>query len=139
MKSIIKTSRIETDEFEYVIIRGAEQKVVVNAESAVFASDAEFRKFVSVKVDDKTLDAADYDAESGSTVVTLKKAFISTLKLGEHTLEIVSSDGSAKTTFTIVEMPPETGDQNTFMLWIVLLLVAGGALAGLLVFRRRTE
>ena len=124
---------------EYKVIIGAGQTVVVNAESALFTSNADFSKFVRVEVDGQTVAKKYYTAKSGSTVITFSKEYISTLKAGEHTLEIVSSDGSAKTKFTIVETPPETGDQNAFVLWCVLLLAAGGAFAGMMVYKRRVE
>ena len=108
----------------------------MNAESAIFTSNADFSKFVRVEVDGQTVAKKYFTAKSGSTVITFSKEYISTLKVGEHTLEIISSDGSAKTKFTIVETPPETGDQNSFMLWIALLLLSGSAIAGMTVYKK---
>ena len=87
---------------EYSIITGANGTWKDSAtDGMTFASDAEFADFVSVKIDGVVVDAANYDAKEGSTVVTLKNAYLKTLKEGEHTLTIVSKDGEASTKFTI--------------------------------------
>lgn len=87
---------------EYSIITGANGTWKDSAtDGMTFASDAEFADFVSVKVDGVVVDAANYDAKEGSTVITLKNAYLKTLKEGEHTLTIVSKDGEASTKFTI--------------------------------------
>lgn len=87
---------------EYSIITGANGTWKDSAtDGMTFASDAEFADFVSVKIDGVVVDAANYDAKEGSTVITLKNAYLKTLKEGEHTLTIVSKDGEASTKFTI--------------------------------------
>ena len=87
---------------EYSIITGANGTWKDSAtDGMTFASDAEFADFVSVKVDGAVVDAANYDAKEGSTIITLKNAYLKTLKEGEHTLTIVSKDGEASTKFTI--------------------------------------
>lgn len=87
---------------EYSIITGANGTWKDSStDGMTFASDAEFADFVSVKVDGAVVDAANYDAKEGSTVITLKNAYLKTLKEGEHTLTIVSKDGEASTKFTI--------------------------------------
>lgn len=48
----------------------------------------------------------------GSTIVTLKKAYLETLKSGNYTLKVEYKDGgSAEATFTIPENNPKTGDR----------------------------
>ena len=122
----------------YRIILGAEQTVWRNAEKAVFASDAEHSKFVRLEVDGRTVsEKNNYTHESGSTVITLLKAFIGTLSLGEHTLRIVSSDGSAATTFTVVSSSPDTGDRFPTEAVGALLVLAAGAMLILQERRRR--
>lgn len=88
----------------YEIIEG--KKVTINAKDnkdySYFTSDADFARFKEVKVDNKTITRdVDYTVKSGSTKVTLKADFIDSLDNGSHTLEIVSNNGSATTTFTI--------------------------------------
>lgn len=123
----------------YKMILGMNRTFYTSADSAEFASDADFSKFVRVEIDGKELDGAHYEAKAGSTVITLKKVCISSLKAGVHTLEIVSSDGSAKTQFTIVAAPPQTGDRSSYALWLALLLISGSALAGMTAGRRKAE
>ena len=49
---------------------------------------------------------------SGSTIVTLKASFVKTLGVGEHKLSVVSTTGTAETTFTIAEAVKPTPDSS---------------------------
>ena len=66
-----------------------------------FTSNAAYADFQEARVDGQTLDPAHYTVEQGSTIVTLKAAYLESLDPGEHTLDIVSSTGTATATFTI--------------------------------------
>ena len=66
-----------------------------------FMSNAAYADFQEARVDGQTLDPAHYTVEQGSTIVTLKAAYLESLDPGEHTLDIVSSTGTATATFTI--------------------------------------
>lgn len=112
---------------QYKIIKGANQTILKNATSAVFASDAPFDKFVRVEVDGKKVSSKYYTAKSGSTVITFNKAYISKLAKGKHTLCIVSADGSASTIFWLKTVPV-TGDDYAPLLWAMLLPVSGALL-----------
>ena len=66
-----------------------------------FTSNAAYADFQEARVDGQTLDPAHYTVEQGSTIVTLKAAYLESLDPGEHTLDIVSATGTATATFTI--------------------------------------
>lgn len=66
-----------------------------------FTSNAAYADFQEARVDGQILDPVHYTVEQGSTIVTLKAAYLESLDLGEHTLDIVSSTGTATATFTI--------------------------------------
>lgn len=66
-----------------------------------FTSNAAYADFQEARVDGQTLDPVHYTVEQGSTIVTLKAAYLESLDPGEHTLDIVSSTGTATATFTI--------------------------------------
>lgn len=117
----------------YRIIAGANQTIMTAADSAVFASDADFEKFVLVEVDGKEVPEKFYTAESGSTVITFNQEYISTLTEGEHTLRIVSNDGSASTEFTVTSLPATGYPINPILL---LILLAAGMGTALLVFAK---
>ena len=84
------------------IVEGAGQTIEADAGSDLSVrSDADLDDFLGVKVDGAELDADSYEVASGSTVVTLKAAYLQTLAVGTHELEVVSKNGAAATTFTI--------------------------------------
>ena len=106
----------------YRIIIGMNQTVYTDADSAKFASDADFSKFDHIEVDGKTVARKYYTAESGSTVITFNRKFIKTLSIGKHKLTIVSKDGSASTTFAVNKPTPPTGDSTNPALLVMLML-----------------
>ncbi len=124
------------------IIEGENQEWVIDSDkNARFVSNADFDEFMEVLVDDRTLDPKHYIVSEGSTVVELKVSYLKTLALGEHTLSIISRSGRADTVFTIVKepgkKPPQTGDNGNPALWLVLMIISGGALAGAAISEKR--
>lgn len=86
------------------IIDGKGQTMVVDAAKDLsFRSNAPIKYFQKVLVDDKEVAAENYVLTEGSTIVTLKTSFLKTLGVGEHRLSVVSSTGTAQTTFTVAE------------------------------------
>lgn len=73
--------------------------------SLTFTSNAAYSKFDSVRVDGTKISSSNYSvsarSSSSSTSVTLSSSYLSTLSRGTHTIEIVSTDGSASTTFKV--------------------------------------
>ena len=131
-------------ENEYKIIEGAGQTIDVSkVSSAIFRSDAPFAKFSKLVVDGADVDAKYYDVSEGSTVVTLNKAFLSTLANGEHSLSVVATDGHADTTFTITgqgsgnNTSAKTGDTALPLLPAGLAFM--GAVAAAYALRRSKE
>ena len=87
---------------EYKFTEGANQIYVIDeSQNAIFRIDADFSLFDGkVYIDDALLDAKNYQAESGSTVIILNKEYVDTLSDGEHTIKVEFSDsGSATTKF----------------------------------------
>lgn len=91
------------------IIEGAGQAITVDtAKDLSFRSNAPIKYFKTVLVDDMEVGADNFVLTSGSTIVTLKTSFVKTLGVGEHKLSVVSTTGTAETTFTIAEAAKPT-------------------------------
>ena len=96
------------------IIDGKGQTMAVDAAKDLsFRSNAPIRYFQKVLVDDKEVAAENYVLTEGSTIVTLKTSFLKTLGVGEHRLSVVSSTGTAQTTFTVAEAAKPTPGQTS--------------------------
>ena len=119
-----------------VITKGNRQTVTIGEKKTLaFTSDADYADFRHVLMDGKELDAANYTVKSGSTIVTLNADYVATLSVGDHTLSIVSENGTATAKFTVNEKvaetttatdTPTTGDNSTIFIWLALLLLSGG-------------
>lgn len=118
---------------EYTITKGNAAKWTLKSTKALsFTADGDFGKFVGVSVDGKRISDSNYAAKKGSTVITLKSAYLNTLKKGEHTITIHFEDGKAEGSFTILNATdgtnPATGDN--IHLWAALLFVSLTGLIG---------
>lgn len=128
----------------YSVIEGANGKWTQNSNGTLtFRIDGDFSKFTGVKVDGKLLDAKNYTAVSGSTVITLKADYLKTLSAASHKLTVVYSDGECSTNFEVAKAEseqrkptdatetetksPQTGDNSNMMLRFTILIagVAG--------------
>ena len=125
------------------IIEGKGQSITEGEKKALtFRSNALFDDFDRVELDYETLDDKNYTVEEGSTVVTLNADFVAALPAGEHTIGIVSTNGTATTTFIIKEKPAadnssDTGDSTSLPLLIGLMLLSIAGITGMTGCRRR--
>ena len=118
------------------IIKGKGQSVNQREKKELsFTSNASYDDFKYVKLDGNELDPKNYTVKEGSTIVTLNKDFVSTLKSGKHTIGIVSETGEASTEFTVnkkTSVIKPSSDKNTtntglisnIGLWISLMFTS---------------
>ena len=149
------TFKYASDE-EYKFIEGANQIYTLNkSNSASFKIDADYSLFETggkVYVDGILLDNDNYISKSGSTVITLKAAYLETLSIGEHILKVVFTDEKEVSTKFIIandntqaETPslipeienPNTGDKvvTYIIMGIASFVVMAGI--GMLSYRKK--
>lgn len=89
----------------YSIISGANSVYQKGSttDNLSFTSDGDRSDFVGVEVDGSFIDVAKYDIEVDSTIIKLRKSYLESLSVGEHTLKIRYHDGAASTKFTVVD------------------------------------
>ena len=130
------------------VTEGANQKYTITKNNeAKFKINADFRLFDDGKVyvDNELVDPKNYTAESGSTIITLKKEFVDTLSVGEHTLKVLFNDGGeAIATFNVarVTVPtdnPQTGDNTGFYIISGIISIVGLVGAGIFYRRKQTN
>lgn len=91
-----------TPKMNYQIINGVNSSWTLgSSEGLTIRGNGEFSKLVGVKQDGSLLDRINYTAREGSTIITLNASYLNTLAAGTHTVEILWTDGSADTVFTI--------------------------------------
>ena len=108
------------------------------------ADDTCFSHFSSLQIDGTTLAAGDYEAKSGSTVITLKAATLQKLSTGSHTVTINFDDGKAETKLTVKAATsptqpetPVTGDNSHLGLWISMMILSMVGLGGMALIGRK--
>ena len=105
---------------DYKVIEGANSTWTVNSDGTVTVrSNGDFAKFTGIEMDGIAVAPKNYDAKSGSTIVTLHKDYLATLSVGTHTLTFVFEDGTCSTGLTIkptgstVEVTVPSGNTTT--------------------------
>ena len=102
---------------QYVVLEGADQVINPNSNSDLAVRfNIEYDRFArsgKVYVDNNLLDASMYVSGAGSTIVSLKNAFLKTLAVGEHTLRVEVDDGDVSTIFTIAGQQQSDGSSSS--------------------------
>ncbi|WP_080800658.1 hypothetical protein [Arabiibacter massiliensis] len=95
-------------------VTGNGTHVVGAGGTLTFTCSLPLEDLIKVFVDGKELDKANYDAKSGSTIVTLKAAYLDTLAEGKHTIKLsYTGDRAASLDFTVAKAKPlPTDDKN---------------------------
>ena len=100
-------------ETSYAITEGTGSSYALQSgNSLTVRGNGDFSKFTGIKVDGVQIGAENYEAKSGSTIVTLKSSYLDTLTAGTHSLEILWTDGSASTVFTIQQSESRKPDND---------------------------
>lgn len=150
---------------DYKIIEGANGTWTQNSDGTLtFRANGDFSKFTGVKVDGTLIDAKNYTAVSGSTVITLKADYLKTLSVGTHKLTVVYTDGGCSANFEVKKVAteqtkptegdktdtttptggkdttsPQTGDNSNLALWFAILFISCGGVIGVTVYSRRRK
>lgn len=130
----------------YDILDGAGSSWTQNTDgSLAIRGSGEVSKFREVNVDGVTVDPVNYTVTEGSTIITFKPEYLKSLSAGNHSFELVWTDGTAATNFTVAEnadqsaKSPKTGEDFSMALCTVLLMVSCAGLAGIFAKRKRNH
>ena len=137
--TVTENTNPDPEPTDYDIMDGANSSWTQNSDGSLsIRGSGAFSKFVGVKVDGTLVDTKNYTVKEGSTIVTLKTDYLNILSVGTHTFEILWTDGTASTTFTIktdtsddgnnnrMDDVPKTGD-DTPVAWLFILSILSGA------------
>ena len=130
----------------YDILDGAGSSWTQNTDgSLAIRGSGEISKFREVKVDGVTVDPVNYTVTEGSTIITFKPEYLKSLSAGNHSFELVWTDGTAATNFTVAEnadqsaKSPKTGEDFSMALCTALLMVSCAGLAGIFAKRKKSS
>ena len=130
----------------YDILDGAGSSWTQNTDgSLAIRGSGEISKFREVKVDGVTVDPVNYTVTEGSTIITFKPEYLKSLSTGNHSFELVWTDGTAATNFTVAEnadqsaKSPKTGEDFSMALCTALLMISCVGLAGMFVRRKKSS
>ena len=117
--------------------------------------------FQGINVDGKDVPTQNYDAKSGSVIISLKPSYLDTLAPGEHTLKVLFDDGVTTTKFNIVAENVETvvvkketnkevvekeakkaktaktGDATPMMICIIVMIISAAAAVMILIKKNK--
>lgn len=88
----------------YCVAKGDHSTYAVGSDiGAIFLMMADWDKLSAVSVDGQQLNSDQYLSMTKGTAIVLKDAYLKTLSLGKHTLEVTYTDGSCTADFTLKE------------------------------------
>ena len=140
----------------YDFLEGADSSWTQNSDGTLtFRINGDFSKFTGVKVDGALIDANNYTAVSGSTVIILKSDYLKTLSADTHKLTVVYTDGECSANFEVKKATseqtkpmdgdktetksPQTGDNSHILLWAALLFASGAGIFGRTVYTKKRK
>lgn len=144
-KALVAYDIIHQSSKYYVKGSGKTLTFTANGYYADYGSYAEnaYGKFVSIEVDGKVVDAKNYTAKAGSTVITLKSSFLESLSTGKHTIKVNyidgSTDGNDTFRISVNNGNPFTGDNSHMMLFGGVALTSLLCMAMMIVFFPRKK
>ena len=99
----------------YGLIQGDDQLIDLDddfKDGLTVKTGGPLEKLVKVQVDGQDLSSANYELRSGSTILTLKEAYLKTLDAGIHTLKLVYIDNVIQAQFVIRKTQKQTPSDN---------------------------
>lgn len=106
----------ETVSKTYDILDGADSKWTYNSsdntEGLSIRGAGSYANFKNIKVDDKIVDKSNYTVREGSTIITLKPDYLENISDGNHSFEMIWTDGHATTEFTVDKRSNDNKDNN---------------------------
>lgn len=121
-----------------------------------FVTDDTKDNLLRVLVDGKVVSPDKYTVSGEPLTITLHADYLDTLSAGEHTIEIVTTNGSASAKFRIknkssdssadehetsrrqeVQKSPQTGDISQIELWSLMMVISAAALIVCFATRKR--
>ncbi len=125
-------------DIQYRIVEGAGSTWYTNSRNPLrIVGDGDLWYFDHVLIDGAPLASGSFASSRGSTIIDLTPAYLSTLALGPHTIQLVYQDGATQeATFYVLNPPPITGD-STPIEWALALMAVCGALALAMAKRRQ--
>ena len=88
-----------------------------------FTTNVDDTKFVGVTIDGVSVSETDYTKQDDGKKIIFKPEFLKTLPVGEHTLSVISEDGTVETVFTIAARTAETQSKDYKLLWFLAIPV----------------
>ena len=117
------------------------------ASGLIFTTNDAKDNLLRVQVDGKAISPESYTVSGDPLAITVRPGFLDTLSAGEHTIEIVTVNGTARANFTIHKetqhesqdhsedhtqerslTSPATGDNSHTVLWTILMIASLAAL-----------
>lgn len=153
---------VATTAVPYCVVEGINSTWTTNSTDGLAVRvNGALEKFQSVKMDGAIVDASNYTATSGSTIITFKKEYLASLTQGTHSITIVFTDGEAATHVTIgsasgsqpsseqtattpatpsqKDNVPKTGETDEAMVWVILSVCGFAGMLSVYGYRKKKE
>lgn len=121
----------------YIIYEGTNQKYK-KGNDIIIKANGRINKFRKLLIDNTEVPETNYIKESGSTIITLKSDYLSSLDSGNHVVSFVYYNGSVDTNLEI----PESNNPLTIdgiLLYCIVIIISEISFIGLFIYTRRNK
>ena len=109
-----KTVIVKAEVYKKMPVLSGDNQTVIEGKNAdiIFRVDGDFTKFENLYYNGKVVDKANYEAKSGSVVITLKSNYVKTLSAGKHTFTVAMTNGEAVANLNITKKIVEEEEEE---------------------------
>lgn len=134
---LTREAKQDTPTTDYVINDGSTDPITAQTgKDLVIKCSGPVEHLSNVLMDGNEVAAENMSVESGSTILTLKAAYLATLAAGEHTVSFVYDDGTTvDATFTLTKTP-QTGDPMAT--YVLVAAIAAGVATTVVIAKKKT-
>jgi hypothetical protein len=122
--SMVYTTTISSETWK----KGTSEIIVITIHGDTFA------KFAGVNFNGSLIHEMHYDADEGSTIITLRTTHLETLESTSHSIDVLFADGTGSVTLTVLDADPFN---IVLVLFVVALIFACIVFIAMAVMRKR--
>lgn len=136
-------AKLTVTPIDYDIVVGADSSWELKSDAVLaIGGNGERSRFLGVKIDDAMVSSDYFDISDSETLITMDNDYLNTFTAGKHTFEILWTDSSAATSFTVTAQivdneGAQTGDSNMTYIWIMLIVLSLCGIIGMIPATKR--
>ena len=108
-------------------------------DTITFKINAAKNKYKNILIGTEEVPAKYLTVESGSTIITISRDYMKNLKLGNHTVTVNYTDGSATTNLKVIENEQSPSTLDNIVKFVAVGAISAAAIIGIIIVLRKKK